>query len=67
MDKAELRYIDGAYCITQGDKRIMVDDLRLDSLVKVRKPDGEVIEVENYTANAVFIAACQLNDLVIGE
>lgn len=62
MNKAELRFIDGEYYVTQGDKKVAVEKLAAIGTVTTVMPDGSKIVVDNLTGKTLFQAACFLND-----
>jgi len=67
MDKAEIRFIDGDYYITQGDKKIAVQKYaEVDSTI-VNMPDGTKLHTENLSGKTIMMAACFLNDFTLVE
>ena len=65
MNKAELRYIDGDYYITIGDKKISVDKVAEPETVAVHMPDGSKTVASNYDGNVLFQAACILSVITL--
>ena len=64
--KAELRYIDGEYYVTQGDKKMTVSRLIDSDTVTARAP-GTIVKVGNLTGETLYKAACFLTNFNIEE
>ena len=67
MEKAEIRFIDGDYYLTQGDKKVAVEKLADINTTILMMPDGSKIVVDNLACKTIFQAACFLNDFHLEE
>ena len=67
MEKAEIRFIDGDYYVTQGDKKVAVEKLSDVDTVAIKFPDGSETVADNLCGKTLFQAACFLNDFHLKE
>ncbi len=65
MMKAELRFIDGDYYITQGDKKILAQEYAEVDSVIVNMPDGTELVIENLAGKTIMTATYFLADTTL--